>query len=409
MRFLCIPYTHALSHVSRPLRVAQELGNRGHEIVFAGSSSKTRFIRDAGFPVIPLHEPDPDLLFGNIRKGKLRFVDDDELARMIDADRALFREVRPDLVLSDGRFSAGISTALEGIRHAAIVNVSSTAYRALPYIPFFNWIPPWLMKRDGFIWNTLDSFNLVVEKYIFDRGMPVFTKLSSRNGIYPPVTATSCLTGKDLTLLADIPEYFPTKNLPTSYQYIGPLTWKQNLSAPRWWPPSRDRGPIIYVTMGTTGVADFFRIITEIFANSGMIVIVSTGAQISHLGSHQGDFFFEEYLDGDLVMDVCDLVICHGGNGTIYQALSHGRPVIGIPTIPDQTFNMRRVEALGVGKMLKWNEFVKNPACLMTEIDQVLRNSCYRLNAELMQKMLLSYDGAKRAADLLLNLFSLSF
>lgn len=404
MLILCIPYTHALSHLSRPLRVAQELMNRGHEVLFAGSSSKTRFIRDVGFPVIPLHEPDPDVLFGNIRKGKLRFVDDEELARMIDADRAIFREVRPDLVLSDGRFSAGISTALEEISHAAIVNVSSTAYRALPYIPLFDWIPPWLIKRDGFLWNRLDSLNLVAEKFIFDRGMPAFATLSSRYGIVPPVTATSCLTGKDLTLLADIPEYFPANNLPPSYQYIGPLTWKQNLSPPDWWPPPRDYGPIIYITMGTTGVADFFRIVTETFVKAGMVIIMSTGAQIAVPVAHCGNFFVEEYLDGDLAMDTCDIVVCHGGNGTIYQALSHGKPVVGIPTIPDQAFNMRRVEALGVGKMLNFHEFTQNPSSLRTVIHQVLGSEAYRQNAKLLQEKLSFYDGARRAADLILNL-----
>ena len=71
---LCIPYTHTLSHISRPLAVAKELRERGHEVVFAGESPKTTFIRQEGFNVLPLHEPDPDMLFGNIRSGKLRFI-----------------------------------------------------------------------------------------------------------------------------------------------------------------------------------------------------------------------------------------------------------------------------------------------------------------------------------------------
>jgi UDP:flavonoid glycosyltransferase YjiC (YdhE family) len=132
MKILCIPYSHTLSHISRPLLIAKELRNRGHEIVFAGESPKVKFIQREGFDVLPLYEPDPEMLFGNIRKGKLRFVDDAELDRMIEADIALYRDVKPDLVLTDGRFSAPISTHIAGLRHAAIVNVSSTEYRVLP-------------------------------------------------------------------------------------------------------------------------------------------------------------------------------------------------------------------------------------------------------------------------------------
>src|SRR3990172_8958324 len=104
MKILCIPYTHTLSHISRPLLVAKELRNRGHEVVFAGESSKITFIQQEGFTVLPLYEPDPDILFGNIRRGKLKFVSDSEIERMIDADIALFKEVKPDIVLTDGRF-----------------------------------------------------------------------------------------------------------------------------------------------------------------------------------------------------------------------------------------------------------------------------------------------------------------
>ncbi len=49
----------------------------------------------------------------------------------------LYRQVKPDLVLSDFRFSAPISAQVAGIPHAAIVNASSTQYRALPYVPVF--------------------------------------------------------------------------------------------------------------------------------------------------------------------------------------------------------------------------------------------------------------------------------
>jgi UDP:flavonoid glycosyltransferase YjiC (YdhE family) len=400
MTILCIPYTHTLSHLSRPLVVAKELRDRGHEVLFAGKSSNTAFIQQEGFNVLPIYEPDPEELFGNIRKGKLRFISDAEIERMIEADLFLYSEVRPDLVLTDGRFTAPISTHIAGRAHVAIVNVSSTEYRALPYIPFFQWIPEWLIKRDRRLWKILDLLNLRLEMFVFDNVMNIFKRLSKKYGIKKTVTATNCLTGKDITFLADIPEYFPTRNLPENYHYIGPITWQSNMSPPAWWPP-QVRDKLIYMTMGTTGLGDFFRLIYDLFKDGEYTCVMTTGRQSELMPTVPGHIYIEEYIDGDIVMEECDAVVCHGGNGTIYQALLHGKPIIGIPTIPDQAYNMRRVEASGVGKSVTWKKFYSNPKILLDTIDTVLTNHSFRENARRMQSILKNYQPAKTAADII--------
>jgi UDP:flavonoid glycosyltransferase YjiC (YdhE family) len=405
---LCIPYTHTISHISRPLLIAQELRDRGHEIVFAGESPRIKYIQQEGFEVLPLYEPDPEVLYGNIREGRVKFVSDTEIQRMIDADTALYNELKPDLVLTDGRFTAPISTHISGLTHIAIVNVSSTEYRALPYIPFFQWMPSQIIGRDTDIWRKLDSLNLKIEMTIFDNVMNVFKKLSKRYGLHKTVTATNCLTGKDATLLADIPEYFPAKKLPPDYHYIGPLTWKSNFPEPPWWPLEKDGKPLIYVTMGSTGVKDFFHLIYDLLKKSDMKAVVTTGGQTQNLPSIPGKLHMEDYINGDLIMEACDLVVCHGGNGTIYQALQYGKPVIGIPTIPDQKFNMRRVEAMGLGRSLSWKQFSKKPASLINLISLVMKDNSFYQNASKMQEIIKHYDSAGLASDIIENYSSKS-
>jgi UDP:flavonoid glycosyltransferase YjiC (YdhE family) len=405
MKILCIPYTHTLSHISRPLLIAKELKNRGHKVIFAGESPKIKFIHQEGFDVLPIYEPNPDLLFGNIRKGKIQFVSDAEVERMIEADIALFREVKPDIILTDGRFTAPISTHIAGLRHAAIVNVSSTEYRAFPYIPFFEWIPQWLIKRDTSLWNMIDVTNLKLEMLVFDNVMNIFKTLSKKYDLKKQITATNCLTGKDITLLADVPEYFPAKNLPMTYHYIGPLTWKSNLPPPSWWPPKKDNKPLIYITMGTTGLSDFFYKVFELFKVSDMTAVITTGSQIDDIKSIDGNIYVEPFIDGDMVMKDCDLVVCHGGNGTIYQALQHGKPVIGIPIIADQKFNMRRVETLGIGRMLSWKEFLRKPDLLLELISSLVNERSFYQNASRFKDILSTYNAAKMAADIVLKRF----
>lgn len=401
MNILALPYTYTLSHISRPLLIAKELTMRGHLTVFAGESRKVTFIRQEGFEVVPLYEPNPEKLYGNIRTGKLRFVTDSEIEKMIDADLAVYEKVKPDLVLTDGRFTAPISTQIAGLKHIAIVNVSSTEYRALPYVPFFEWIPNWLIKRNSSMWKTLDKMNLKLEMSVFDNVMCIFKKLSKKYGLQKTITATNCLTGKDITLLADIPEYFPTRDLPDDYHYIGPLTWKSDMPPPVWWPPKDDGKPLIYISMGTTGLSTFFKKVYDLFKTFDMTAIITTGEQIKDLETIHGQIYVESFLDGDLVIEKSDLVVCHGGNGTIYQALQHGKPVIGIPTIPDQKFNMRRVEALGVGKTLSWKRFETDPKALIELIDNVMNERAFYQNASRLQDILKTYDAAKRGADII--------
>lgn len=400
-KILVLPYTHTLSHISRPLLVSKELSNRGHDIVFAGESPKVKFIQQDGFRVIPLYEPDPEMLYGNIRNGKLRFVTDTEIERMIEADLSLYKKVKPDIVLSDGRFTAPISTHIAGLRHVAIVNVSSTEYRALPYIPFFDWIPEWLIRRNNKIWKILDDINLSIEMIVFDNVMSIFQKLSKKYDLKKTITATNCLTGKDITLLADIPEYFPSRNLPEDYHYIGPLTWKSNIPPSPWWPPKKNGKPLIYISMGSTGISGFFHKVYEFIKTSDLTAIITTGEQVSGLNTIDGKIYVEVFADGDLIMKQCDLVVCHGGNGTIYQALQHGKPVIGIPTIPDQKFNMRRVEALGVGKTLLWKDFHDSPKTLIDLIKIVIKEKSFYQNASRLKDILKTYNSVKTSADII--------
>ena len=79
--------------------------------------------------------------------------------------------------------------------------------------------------------------------------------------------------------------------------------------------------------------------------------------------------------------------------------------MIGLPTIPDQAFNMRRVEAVGVGKSLAWAEFLDDPNALLDVIDTVLRNTSFLKNTQEMQKILKTYQGEKMGADIIERYF----
>jgi UDP:flavonoid glycosyltransferase YjiC (YdhE family) len=95
-------------------------------------------------------------------------------------------------------------------------------------------------------------------------------------------------------------------------------------------------------------------------------------------------------------MAVSDVFVSHGGNGTIYQALSCGVPVIGFPTIFDQEVNMRRVNALGAG--IYMSNVMYDGSSLERAVRSVLDDRGYRDRCRALAARISRYDGRRRAA-----------
>ena len=348
----------------------------GVDVVFAGSGKEMRHVTAAGFPTVPLWEPPKDELFGAIRARQLNFVSSEAVRRMVSADLELFGELHPTAVLSDGRFSACISTRIAGIRHGAIVNASSTRFRRLPYMPFFadiaSRIPP------------IRPLLVRLEYTLFNLLMRTFRDVSREFQIPQATTPTDCLTGNELTLIPDLPEFFPTRHLPRTYHYLGPLTWKPakgTLQDPEI-PENNATEPLIYLTMGTTGDDAFLRAVRDLLTHSPLRAVITTAGQAPGLASLPGKLSITDYADGDLLCQQADIVVCHGGNGTIYQALRQGKPVVGIPFIPDQEYNMRRVEGLGLGRTVMPKDFYDRPQSLLEAITEQLGSADTRMRCQ---------------------------
>lgn len=53
------------------------------------------------------------------------------------------------------------------------------------------------------------------------------------------------------------------------------------------------------------------------------------------------------------VLAEADLVVCHGGSGTVFGALAAGVPVVVVPLFADQFENGRRIAVRGAGVVIE--------------------------------------------------------
>jgi MGT family glycosyltransferase len=132
---------------------------------------------------------------------------------------------------------------------------------------------------------------------------------------------------------------------------------RQTDTAPLAWLAALPNRPTVYVTLGTVfnvRSGDLFCRVLDGLSDLPINVIVTVGSQISptELGPQPENIRIERFVDQWALLPHCDLVVSHGGSGTVLGALTHGLPMLLLPMGADQPLNARRCEALGVALAL---------------------------------------------------------
>ncbi len=389
---LAMPNGNFLSHMSRPLAIAKKLREMGYNVVFAGDGDYMKLPRNDGFEVHTIKTIDLEYSLSVSRKGRLSWYDYSTIDEHVQAELALFAKVQPDLVLNDFRPTLGTSCEMANIPLVCILNASWTNYSTVRVRA-----PDHLRVTQILGRGICDAIAPMIKEYVLKKDSAPFRQYRKDKALSQKVNMMDIWTG-DLNLLTDIPEYGPTQNLPGNFRYIGPITWEPDLTEPEWLAKLDPQKTTLYFTMGSTGFPRFFEQAIELFKDLAYQCIMTTGGMVD-IPNSPPNFYITDFAPGSALLAKSDVVICHGGNGTIYQALGQGVPIIGIPTMHDQEFNLDRVEALGVGIQL--NELKFKPIHLLDAIKLILTNKEFKQNAEKYKQHLCQYNGPLTGALLI--------
>lgn len=397
-KILVMPDGNWLAHVSRPFEIAKVLRQMGREVVFAGEGQYMKLPRKAGFSTIPIKTIEPHRVLECARRGRTNPYDYTLLKELVKKDLKLFDKIKPDLVLGDLRPSLSTSCKVGKIPLAVTINAAWTNYysvkiRSVEHSKVGQVVRGVLGRR---LARRLGLAERIKKLIITIDSLP-FRKLRKEMGLGSCRNMWDVLEG-DLNLLTDIPEYAPTDDLPSNFRYIGPIVWEPETQPPCWLDNLSPDRPTLYFTMGSTGHSKFFQEAVKIFGNTGYQCIMTT-AGMADIKNAPANFFITDYAPGSKIMEKSDVVICHGGNGTLYQAMSQGVPIIGIPTMHDQELNMQRVEDLRIGIQLSEVKF--KPADLVEAVRKILAEKNYKQNAQRFKSILANYNGAAKGAELI--------
>jgi UDP:flavonoid glycosyltransferase YjiC (YdhE family) len=99
-----------------------------------------------------------------------------------------------------------------------------------------------------------------------------------------------------------------------------------------------------------------------------------------------------EFLSGEAACQVADVVVCNGGSPTSYQALSAGKPVVGIASNMDQYLNMSLVHQSGAGRLLRGGHATEKS--IGEAVAEALANERFAQRARALQQVLEGYHGS---------------
>jgi UDP:flavonoid glycosyltransferase YjiC (YdhE family) len=136
----------------------------------------------------------------------------------------------------------------------------------------------------------------------------------------------------------DHPEFIKIEQPPFRHAFLGPVVWAPTLTEKI----TNIKDNSIYITMGSSGNN---HVLTEIAKaclrlNRHLIISGLNNSEAEKLMAFLPELktkaIIKSLVNADEILENCDLTICHGGSGTVYQSLKANTPVLCFPHNPDQ-------------------------------------------------------------------------
>ena len=328
-----------LSHYLRCVELADSI-NEDYTVMFADAGEYDHFIKQRGYVSFPCENYDPVEMISCASRFDFSWINERSIERVFLSQVACIEQLKPVIVVGDGVNTLKMAAEITGVKYVSLMNGYMTKYYSLvrdvpsshPAAKYSRKLPP----------RVYGSIIRMAEKLAFRQVHRPFKKTRKKYCLRKLSLFPDEMEG-DLNFILDLHELFPQKSLPHNYIQAGPLfhtgageEQDDNFGSDR---------PTILVSMGSSGSWNSIACLNDsCFSNYRIIAAgdhkrVLNGPHITH----------HSFVSGHAAWRDVQLVICHGGNGTIYQALSKEIPVLCRTHLFEQEYNARRIEELGLG------------------------------------------------------------
>ncbi|XP_029012753.1 2-hydroxyacylsphingosine 1-beta-galactosyltransferase [Betta splendens] len=305
------------------------------------------------------------------------------------------KEAKFDLLLVDPNEMCGFVIAhILGVQYAVFSTglwypAEVGAPAPLSYVPEFNSLLTDHMSLVQRISNT--AVYLVQRFGVHYIALPKYDRIMKKHGVKPQVAMADLVQGSRLWMLCtDMALEFPRPTLP-HVVYIGGILTKPPSPLPQefeaWVNDTAEDGFVV-VSFGA-GVKYLSQDIAHKLAGAlarlrQRVIWRFSGVPPSNLGNNTKlvDWMPQNDLLGH---PNTRAFLSHGGLNSIYEAMYHGVPVVGVPLFGDHYDTMTRVAAKGMGVMLHWKYMSEED--LYAALTRVINDTRYRQQARLLSNI----------------------
>jgi UDP:flavonoid glycosyltransferase YjiC (YdhE family) len=168
--------------------------------------------------------------------------------------------------------------------------------------------------------------------------------------------------------------------------------------------------PLVYATLGTvfndpTHELPFFPSVLEGLGDApvDLLIVVGPNVDPASLAGQRSGLRVVSYVPQRAVLDRCAVVICHGGYGTLLDAVDAAVPLLVVPFGADQPVNAATVRRLAIGTVVE--EESLSPRTIRDAVDSLLRPGApHRRNLETLREEWRALPGPADAVKALIAL-----
>jgi UDP:flavonoid glycosyltransferase YjiC (YdhE family) len=266
----------------------------------------------------------------------------DAAVRAAVTTRSVVRSFAPDVVVADILTCApALAAELEGVPVATLVpHVHPDLAPGLP--PFSIGARRPRTRAGARLWGLADRAVAVG----LEQGRSEYNDARARLGL-PPLPYVHTGLSRSLTMVATLPQLEYPRKWPSWCRVVGPLLWEPGGPLVS---PVAGSDPVVLVAPSTSQdpAGSLVRACLEGLADEPVRVIAIGADDVVA----PANAVVVSWMSYARTMPRCDLVVTHGGHGTLARALVSGCPVVVVPAGGDMAENAARVDWAGVGVRL---------------------------------------------------------
>ncbi len=202
---------------------------------------------------------------------------------------------------------------------------------------------------------------------------------------------------RELVLVGTLPQLEPSRTWPGHVKVIGPVMWEPPAESVDI-PPGVE--PLVVVAPSTAQDLDHSVLGAAVSGLRDLpvrVLAAKNGREPARALKPGANTSVVDWVSYSEVFPPADVVVCHGGHGTIMRALTSGAAVVVTPASGDQYENAARVRWAKVGVSVP-NRFISSRN-IRAAVEKVLARPGYTEKALQLAGWSAENDAAARAAD----------